>query len=187
MAALDVAVAPALRQTLRRVLADRTAVVVTHDALDALLLADRVVVLEDGAVVEHGPSAEVLARPRSAFAARIAGLNMVRGTWRDGAVLTHDGRRVAGEVGDRCPRRASRSSPSSPPTAVSVFREAPGGSPRNALDVVTDLEPQHGHVRVRAAELAADVTPQAAAELDLAPGTPAWFAVKATEVSVYGT
>ncbi len=72
------------------------------------------------------------------------------------------------------------------PTAVSVFRNAPGGSPRNAFEVVvTDLEPQQGHVRVRAAELSADVTPAAAAELDLAPGTPAWFAVKATEVQVY--
>ncbi|HEY0949433.1 sulfate/molybdate ABC transporter ATP-binding protein, partial [Nocardioides sp.] len=86
MAALDVAVAPALRQTLRRVLAERTVVLVTHDVLDALLLADRVVVLDEGRVVEQGPSAEVLARPRSPFAARIAGLNMVTGAWRDGAV-----------------------------------------------------------------------------------------------------
>ncbi len=74
MAALDVAVAPALRQVLRRVLAGRPAVIVTHDVLDALLLADRVVVVQDGrAVVEDGPTAQVLARPRSAFAARIAG------------------------------------------------------------------------------------------------------------------
>ena len=60
MAALDVAVQPALRQMLRRVLADRTAIVVTHDPLDALLLADRVVVLESGRVVEDGPSKDVL-------------------------------------------------------------------------------------------------------------------------------
>ena len=75
-----------------------------------------------------------------------------------------------------------------PPTAVSVFLEAPGGSPRNALDVtITDLEPQHGRVRVRAAEYSADITPQAAADLDLAPGVRAYFVVKATEISVYGT
>jgi molybdate transport system ATP-binding protein len=189
MAALDVAVTPALRQTLRRVLADRTAIIVTHDALDALLLADRVLVLEDGRVVEEGPSADVLARPRSAFAARIAGLNMLRGTWRDGAVLTSAGRHVAGETGEGLtPRDGDPVVAVFSPTAVSVFRAAPGGSPRNAFEVVvTDLEPQHGHVRVRADELAADITPQAAAELDLAPGTPAWFAVKATEVSVYPT
>ncbi len=75
-----------------------------------------------------------------------------------------------------------------PPHAVSVFLQTPGGSPRNALEVtITDLEPQSGRIRVRAAALSADITPQAAAELDLAPGVHAFFVVKATEVSVYGT
>jgi molybdate transport system ATP-binding protein len=64
MAALDVAVTPALRQTLRTVLADRSVVLVTHDALDALLLADTVAVIEGGRIVEQGPVADVLARPR---------------------------------------------------------------------------------------------------------------------------
>jgi molybdate transport system ATP-binding protein len=72
------------------------------------------------------------------------------------------------------------------PSAVSVFREAPGGSPRNSLPVtVTDLEPHGDQVRVRAGHLAADITVQSAAELDLAPGTPVVFAVKASEVAVY--
>ena len=57
MAALDVAVAPAVRQMLRRVLHDRSAVIVTHDVLDALLLADRVLVIDGGHVVEEGPTA----------------------------------------------------------------------------------------------------------------------------------
>ena len=96
MAALDVAVTPALRQTLRRVLADRTVVMVTHDVLDALLLADRVVVIEEGAIVEQGRCSDVLSQPRSAFGARIAGLNMIAGTWHDDAVLTPDGLRVGG-------------------------------------------------------------------------------------------
>ena len=51
--------------------------IVTHDALDALLLADRVIVIEQGRIAEQGPTSEVLARPRSAFAARIAGLRQV--------------------------------------------------------------------------------------------------------------
>ena len=55
MAALDVAVAPAVRQMLRKVLADRSAIIVTHDVLDALLLADRVLVIEEGRVIEEGP------------------------------------------------------------------------------------------------------------------------------------
>ena len=188
MAALDVAVAPALRQTLRRVLADRTIVMVTHDVLDALLLADRVVVLEDGAIVDQGPSADVLSRPRSRFAARIADLNLIGGTWRDDAVLTPSGLRIAGQVGGPAPDPGSTVVAVFPPTAVSIFLAPPGGSPRNALEVtITDVEPQSGRIRVRADELSADVTPQAAAELGLTPGMRAFFAVKATEISVYTT
>lgn len=187
MAALDVAVAPALRQTLRRVLADRSAVVVTHDALDALLLADRVVVLEDGRVAEEGPTAEVLARPRSAFAARIAGLDMVRGHWDDG-VRTPAGELVHGLVSGPAPDIGDPVVAVFRPAAVSVFREPPGGSPRNAFAVrVSDLEPHGDQVRVRAGDLAADVTTYAAAELDLAPGTAVTFSVKASEVAVYRT
>jgi molybdate transport system ATP-binding protein len=69
---------------------------------------------------------------------------------------------------------------------VGIYREAPQGSPRNAIrGVVTEIEP-HGHqVRVRTEHLAADITPAALAELDLAPGTPVVFSVKASEVAVY--
>ena len=97
MSALDVAVAPALRQLLRRVLRDhgsrpsRTALIVTHDLIDALSLADRVVVLEAGRVVEDGRARTVLSAPRSAFAARIAGVNLISGT-RRGARADHLGR-----------------------------------------------------------------------------------------------
>ncbi|QIG41985.1 ABC transporter ATP-binding protein [Nocardioides anomalus] len=186
MAALDVAVQPALRQTLRRVLADRTAVVVTHDPLDALLLADRVVVLTDGAVVEEGASAEVLSRPRSAFAARLAGLNLVTGALREGAVEAPDGLRVHG-VADPLPAEGSPAVATFRPAAVAVYREIVEGSPRNAFPVtVTELEPLADRVRVHAGALHADVTVQAVAALDLEVGLPVVFAVKATEVAVYG-
>jgi molybdate transport system ATP-binding protein len=188
MAALDVAVTPALRQMLRRVLADQTVVLVTHDALDALLLADRVIVLEGGRVVEDGPSAQVLGQPRSAFAAQLAGLNMLTGFWRDEMVVTEDWRTLAGEPLDPVPTAGDAVVAVFPPRAVSIFLEPPGGSPRNVLPVtVTDVEPQAGHVRVRAGDLTADVTARAVAELDLAPGVSAYFAIKATEVSVYAT
>ena len=188
MAALDVAVQPALRQTLRRVLADRTVVLVTHDVLDALLLADRVVVIEGGRVVESGRTTDVLERPRSAFAARIAGLNLVAGQWRDGAVAATDGVAVHGTAGDPAPVAGEGVVAVFRPGAVSVFRERPGGSPRNNLRVtVTDLEPRGDQVRVRAGHLAADITVQSAAELDLAPGTSVVFSVKASEVAVHRT
>ena len=186
MAALDVAVRPELRQTLRRVLADRTAVVVTHDVLDALLLADRVVVVEEGSVVEQGPTAEVLTQPRSRFAAEIAGLNLVAGRWTDDGLVTGDGLRVVGEPAEVGPVAGEPAVAVFPPSAVSVFLTAPGGSPRNAVEVtVTSVEPQAGHLRVRGGGLSADVTPRSVAELGLAPGVPVVFVVKATEVTVY--
>jgi molybdate transport system ATP-binding protein len=186
MAALDVAVTPALRQTLRRVLADRSVLLVTHDALDALLLADTVVVLDGGRVVERGPAAEVLARPRSAFAARIAGLNMLTGPWRTDGVHLASGTAVHGMVAGPAPGEDEPAVAVFPPSAVSVFRSPPGGSPRNALPaVITEIEPHGDRIRVRAGDLSADVTAQAVAELDLVPGAAVTFSVKANEVSVY--
>ncbi|MFD4458380.1 sulfate/molybdate ABC transporter ATP-binding protein [Nocardia sp. NPDC058480] len=94
MSALDVDVAPAMRTLLRRVLRDepgrdhpRCAVLVTHDIIDAITLADRLVVLEAGRVVDSGPVAEVMSHPRNPFAARIAGLNLLRGTGVESALL----------------------------------------------------------------------------------------------------
>ena len=77
MAALDVTVVPTLRGVLRRVLADRTVIIVTHDVVDAYTLADRVIVMEGGRIVDSGPTAEVLGRPRTAFAAALVGLNLL--------------------------------------------------------------------------------------------------------------
>ncbi|MGM7647195.1 sulfate/molybdate ABC transporter ATP-binding protein [Nocardia sp. JW2] len=84
MSALDVDVAPAMRSLLRRVLRDpahpRCAVLVTHDIIDAITLADRLVIVEGGHIVESGQVTDVMSHPRSPFAARIAGLNLLHGT-----------------------------------------------------------------------------------------------------------
>ncbi|OFI38276.1 molybdenum ABC transporter ATP-binding protein [Arthrobacter sp. SW1] len=186
MAALDIHAAPQLRRVLKRVLAGRSAVIVTHDVLDALMLADRVVVLERGRVSEEGPVREVLGRPRSAFAAGLAGLNLMTGTVTAAGLLaaggqlvtgTPDGEAAAGEPGVAA----------FPPSAVSVFLELPHGSPRNCFPVtVTELEPHAGRIRVRAGELSADITPAASAELGLEPGMRVFFVVKSAEVQVYG-
>lgn len=185
LSSLDVDATPALRQLLRRVLTDRTTLLVTHDILDAVLLADEVVVVEQGRIVEHGPTTQVLARPTSAFAARSAGLNLLRGTAEGSAVVTPGGLRVEG-LSDESLVDGQDVVAVFSPSAVSVFRDAPAGSPRNRISaVVTELEP-HGHqVRVRTAYIAAEVTPAAVADLDLTPGTPVVLSVKASEVAVY--
>ncbi len=186
-ASLDVAVAAAVRTTLRGVLAGRSALLVTHDLLDALLLADRVVVLEAGRIVEEGPTREVLTRPRSGFAARLAGLNMLSGTWRDGAVASASGR-VEGRVQEPPPDDGRPAVAVFRPQAVSVFPQRPVGSPRNTFRVrLTDLEVRGDQVRLHAGMLSAEITAHAAADLDLRVGAEVDFVVKATEVAVYAT
>jgi molybdate transport system ATP-binding protein len=185
MAALDVDVAPALRQTLRQVLAGQTAVIATHDVLDALLLADRVAVLDGGRVVEHGPTAQVLGRPRSTFAASLAGLNLWTGVWTGDGVRTDSGAVVHGHQDPGVPDGAAAVA-AFRPAAVAVFLAPVPGSPRNLLPgTVRTVEPHGDLLRVRSDVVAADVTPQAVAELGLVPGVDVWFSVKAAEVDVY--
>lgn len=185
LSALDVETAPAIRHLLRRVLHGRTTILVTHDILDAVLLADEVAVLEGGRVVERGPTARVLTRPTSGFAARIAGLNLVRGTVHGSAVVTSQGLRIEG-LADEPVYDGEAAVAVFSPNAVGVYREAPAGSPRNVVRAtVTDLHP-HGHqVRVHTAYLSADITPGALAELGLTSGTDVVLTVKASEVAVY--
>jgi molybdate transport system ATP-binding protein len=191
LAALDVTVAPLLRRVLRDVLTDRSVILVTHDLLDAVLLSNRVVVLDGGRVVEAGATAEVLRHPTSPFAARLAGLNLVAGTAHaEGLQPTRSGPIVAGvprtplEIGE--PTTAVFS-----PTAVSVYLDEPHGSPRNVFPVtVVELEPRDDQVRVRAStpsgeSLTADVTAAAVGELDLYPGRAAFYTIKATAVTLY--
>jgi molybdate transport system ATP-binding protein len=186
MAALDVDVAPVLRQVLKRVLADRSAVLVTHDVLDALLLADRVVVLSEGRVVEDGPTAEVVARPRSDFAASIAGLNLVRGVLERQGVRGPDGLLVEGLL-ERPLRAGEPAVAVFRPRSVAVYPRPPGGSLRNVIAAtVAELEPRGDQIRVRTGQLSADVTPAAVAHLGLAPGQQVFLGVKASEVAIYG-
>ncbi|MGU3650203.1 sulfate/molybdate ABC transporter ATP-binding protein [Mycolicibacterium sp. A43C] len=193
MAALDVTAAPAMRRLLREVLREsgRTAIIVTHDLLDALALADTVVVIDDGHVVESGNVREVLSEPRSDFAARIAGVNLVSGVLSEPGVLrTAWGQTISGlgelEVG-------SAGVALFRPAAVAVHLSAPHASPRNIVQVqIAELDIHGSTVRVRGAEqpdggtgLAADITPAAAAELDLEVGQRVYFVMKTQEVQLH--
>ncbi len=200
MAALDVTVVSSVRQLLRRVLADRATIIVTHDVLDALLLADRVVVFEHGRIVEQGPTAELLARPTSAFGAHIAGLNLIAGIAGDVAA----GEPVAVRAADGPTLTGMVPPDADPPTkgepAVAVFNPgsasirlrppAEAGLRNVVAATVVELEPLGAQIRVHAVtpqghRFATDVTTAAVAELDLAPGTQVYLTVTAAEVSVY--
>lgn len=185
MAALDIHAAPLLRRLLKRVLAGRRAIIITHDVLDALMLADRVIVLEDGRITEDGPTREVLQRPHSRFAAGLAGLNLMTGTVTDHGIITSQGQNITGHHQDSiAPGQAGVAA--FPPSAVSVFLNEEHGSPRNSLPVtITDLEPHGDQIRIRAGDLSADITPSASADLGLAPGMTVYFVIKAAAISIY--
>ncbi|WP_285040916.1 ABC transporter ATP-binding protein [Plantibacter sp. LMC-P-059a] len=160
MAALDASVAPQLRRMLREQLRGRTTLLVTHEVLDAYTLADRVVVLDAGRIVEQGPTSEVLERPRSAFTADLAGLNLLTGVRTRGGLRLADGTEVAvGSVVAGEPiQLGAPVACAFRPSRVEVYDAdgAPGGDAVRA--VITDLEPRGDVVRLRTELLAADVT-----------------------------
>ena len=149
-----------------------------------MVLADQLVIIENGTIVQKGPPAEVARRPRTDYVARLAGLNLYRGTATGTTVdLTGGGRFTIAEPTTGAVHVAF------PPTAVSLHPEPPAGSPRNSWPVTVAAVEQHAHtVRVRldgTPPVLADITPAAIAELHLTPGTPLWATVKATETSAY--
>ena len=163
-AGLDVGVAAGLRIELTRHLAsyDGITLLVTHDAIDALTLADRVLVIDEGAVAQVGTPADVAARPRTEHVARLVGLNVIREA---------DRFRCFG------------------PGAVTVSLARPEGSARNLWrGTVLSAAPHGDAIRLLVSagpELIADVTPAATRELGLEPGREVWLSVKETAVDTY--
>jgi molybdate transport system ATP-binding protein len=179
LASLDVGVAAELRLTLAEVLADRTAVLVTHDVLDAYLLADRVAVLHEGTVVEQGPTREVLARPRHPFTAEIAGLSLLSGRRTEHGIRTDDGLELAGTESEPI----SIGTPVTAvirPSSVGLLPAGSDGLPAR----VTALEPRDDLVRVRTDRLTALLPAAVVAELRLAPGSPVAVRVAPGDVAI---
>ncbi|MFF2557426.1 ABC transporter ATP-binding protein [Nocardia sp. NPDC058058] len=186
LAALDASTRLQVRADLARHLRGYTGhtVLVTHDPLDAMVLADRLIILEDGAIVQEGAPTEIARRPRSDYVANLVGLNLFRGT-ATGTEITVDG---GGTLTGSEPA-AGRVFAAFSPTAVGLHLTRPTGSPRNTWPVtVVGLEQHANTTRVRldgAPPVLADITPAAVAELRLEPGMRLWAAVKATEIHIY--
>ncbi|MFI7236383.1 ABC transporter permease [Streptomyces cyaneofuscatus] len=189
LAALDQTTRAHVRHTLRRHLAEFGGVclIVTHDPVEAVSLADRVLVLDDGRVLQDEPPAEVTRHPRSPWVARMLGRNAWPGTATAGGLdLAGGGHLVVAEP--LAPGTEALAVIA--PEAVSVHREKPTGSPRNVWPgTVREITSGGSRLRLlitsdRAPDLVAEITPQAAAELRIADGTEVWTGVKATEVTV---
>jgi molybdate transport system ATP-binding protein len=188
LAALDVQTRAEVQGELREHLGAFTGptLLVTHDPVEALLFADRIVVLEHGRAVQQGTPAEITSRPVTPYVARLVGVNLYAGHCAAGVVaLDGGGGLVVGEhVTDGRVLVVVR------PSALTVHTEPPhASSARNVwAGTITALVPVGDRIRlaVHGQQPAfADVTPAAVAELRLAPGRAVWLAAKATDLIVY--
>jgi molybdate transport system ATP-binding protein len=189
MAALDAGARIDVRAFLRAHLADFAGpvVLVTHDPLEAMVLSDRLLVLEAGREVQQGTPLEVARRPGSAYVARLVGLNLWHGELRpDGVVDLADGGRLA----------VATDAPPGPvlvslrPSAITLHTGHPEHtSTRNVWPgQVASMEVLADRVRLQVAgspAALADVTTAAVADLDLEVGRDVWLSAKATEVEAY--
>ncbi|MGW1101918.1 ABC transporter permease [Streptomyces sp. NPDC002540] len=187
LAALDQTTRAHVRHTLRTHLAGFGGVclIVTHDPVEAVSLADRVLVLDEGRTLQDAAPAEVTRHPRSPWVARMLGRNAWPGTAApDGTLALVGGGRlvVADSLAEGTAALAIIA-----PEAVSVHHDRPGGSPRNVWPgTVRELTAVGSRLRVvivsdEVPDLVAEITPEAATELGLGEGTAVWTSVKATE------
>jgi molybdate transport system ATP-binding protein len=158
---------------------------VTHDPLEALLLATRIVVLESGSVAQQGTPTEVSSRPVTPYVARLVGMNLYRGRAAGGVVaLDGGGELVAAEAPDGPVFVAVR------PSAFTVHTERPHGSSARIVwsGHLRTLTPLADRIRLTVEgtpTATVDVTASAVAELGLAPGGAVWLTAKATDVTAY--
>ena len=184
LAAVDASAKRELLRDLRRHLGAFSGLrlVVVHEIGEALALAERVLVLEAGRIVQGGGIRDLVTRPVSAYVADLVGINCFRGICRDGAVALEKGELVVASPTNGAVFVTVH------PRAVSLFRDRPSGSPRNVWRApVVGVEPMLDRFRVQVGgslPIVAEVTGAAVADLGLIEGREVWVAVKATEIVV---
>jgi molybdate transport system ATP-binding protein len=185
LSALDVTT----RARLRRSLADHLdafagpRLLITHDPIEAFLLADEILIIEEGKITQIGSADEIRLRPRTAYAADLGGSNLFTGTASTGGVTvgSHILRVADTDLSGEVLVNIS-------PSAVSIHRSRPEGSPRNAWETrVERIEGLGDRARLATGgplRLTAEVTRAALDELSLATGDLVWISIKATEIGV---
>jgi molybdate transport system ATP-binding protein len=194
LSSLDVRARADIRTLVRTTLAgfDGVRVLVTHDPVEAMTLADELVLLEEGRVTQTGTPEQIRTAPRTPYAAELVGLNLFQGRLvrlEDGAGRIETGH---GDVVVAWPPEASGETPGVlallRPSDVSLYRSRPEGSARNVLrGRVTSVAIEADRARIRVASspaLVAEVTPGSVTRLGLTEGTEVWASFKAVEVAV---
>ncbi|SHM91536.1 ABC transporter ATP-binding protein [Cryptosporangium aurantiacum] len=190
LSALDAGTRLRLRTDLRTHLTSYggPSLVITHDPVEAMILADRLVVLEGGRIVQKGTAAEVTRRPATDYVARLVGLNLYRGDAADGRVTLEGGGTFV--ISDRALDGAVHVAVR--PSEIALYRDEPtGGSPRNTWrGQIVGIEALGDRIRVAVdgePPALVDLTPDAVADLDLTAGADVWLSAKASALTAYGS
>jgi molybdate transport system ATP-binding protein len=186
MAALDVGRRGSVRHELRLHLRafGGSCVLVTHDPLDAAALADRLVIVEQGSVVQVGTLGAVTTRPRTGYVAELAGLNLLRGR-ASGARLVLSGgevlQTVSSVTGDALAVIAPRD--------VALSLDPPTGSPGNAWPTrVAEVNLLGDRARIlldSPIAVTAELSTVSLATMGLTEGAPVWASITSTQIDVY--
>ena len=186
LSALDATTRVEVRRELRRHLAsfNGARLLVTHDPLEAAALADRLVILEGGRVVQSGPVDEVTRRPRTRFVADLVGVNLLRGRADGGVVALEGGQQLTAlDAGQGDVFAVIH------PRSVAIHRTHPEGTPRNVWPGTVrsvDLLGERARVAIGGSlPIVAEVSASAVRDLDLRERAEVWVSVKAAEVGVY--
>lgn len=187
LAALDAQTRESVRTELERHIKAFTGCVVfvTHDPLDAMLLADRVIILENGSITQEGTPSELAARPATDYVATLMGVNLIRGYAHDGLLQVDGGgvlqisqRSLEGQV-----LAVLR------PEAITLHLTQPQGSARNVWrGTIRALTPMHDRIRVSidaSPPVVATVTHASVAELKLSVGTSIWVSAKTLTIEAF--
>ncbi|GGY66151.1 ABC transporter permease [Streptomyces xanthochromogenes] len=189
LAALDQTTRAHVRHTLRTHLAGFPGVclIVTHDPVEAVSLADRVLVLHDGRTLQDAPPTEVTRHPRSPWVARMLGRNAWPGTADATGLTLANGTHIT--TAEQLPD-GTKALAIITPESVALHHTRPTGSPRNIWPgTIREITASGSRLRIlitsdHTPDLIAEITPHAAADLRLTEGATVWTSIKATEITL---
>jgi molybdate transport system ATP-binding protein len=190
---LDVHARSEIRPLIRSILDDFTGVriLVTHDPVEALTLADRIVVLEEGRVTQSGTPEQLRNAPRTSYVADLVGVNLFAGRLEPldagaGSVVTSTGSVVVPWPDDLPREPVDGVLAVLRPSDVVLHTSKPEGSARNVVHgrvAEIAIEGERARVRLAGAPLVvAEITLGSVDRLGLREGGDVWASFKAVEV-----
>ncbi|HLX27364.1 MAG TPA: sn-glycerol-3-phosphate ABC transporter ATP-binding protein UgpC [Casimicrobiaceae bacterium] len=171
----------ALHQRLRT-----TTVYVTHDQIEAMTMADRIVVMHDGVIEQIGTPLELYDRPENLFVAQFIGspaMNVVRGTLRRANGNAH----VITPDGIRWPLGASSAADGQPVTygVRPDHLELVAGSENGVPGEIVVVEPTGSETELVVKVGDAQLTAEARGRASVKPGDRVMFAIDPANVHLF--